>query len=98
MLLEVQLRQNRSDACQPLGKQGARGALFMVTLTSYGYTLLAKGTVLAFVKDLRHEAEVYRLLMTVQGVYVPVCLGNIDLNKPYYYDAGICIIHMLLLS
>ena len=98
MLLNEQLRQNRGDACQPLGKQGARGALFMVTLTSYGYTVLAKGTVLAFVKDLRHEAEVYRLLTTVQGVYVPVCLGNIDLNKPYYYDAGICIIHMLLLS
>jgi len=78
--------------------QGARGALFKVTLTSHGYTVMGKGTVLAFVKDLRHEAEVYRRLTTVQGVHVPICLGSIDLDEPYYYDAGIRIVHLMLLS
>ena len=98
MLLGEQLRRSRGDACQPLGMQGARGALFKVTLTSHGYTVVGKGTVLAFVKDLRHEAEVYRRLTTLQGVHVPICLGSIDLDSPYYYDARICIVHLMLLS
>ena len=98
MLLGEQLRWSRGDACQPLGMQGARGALFKVTLTSHGYTVVGKGTVLAFVKDLRHEAEVYRRLTKVQGVHVPIYLGSIDLNEPYYYDAGIRIVHLMLLS
>ena len=95
MLLGEQLRRSRGDACQPLGIQGARGALFKVTLTSHGYTVVGKGVVLAFVKDLRHEAEVYRWLTTVQGVHVPICLGSIDLDKTYYYDAGILIVHLM---
>lgn len=97
-LLDEQLRRSRGDACQPLGKQGARGALFKITLVSHGYTVVAKGTVLAFVADLRHEGQVYQRLRKAQGSYIPVCLGNIDLEKPYYYDAGICIMHFLLLS
>jgi len=70
----------------------------MVTLTSHGYTVVGKGTVLAFVKDLRHEAEVYRRLTILQGIHVPLCLGSIDLDTPYYYGAGICIVHLMLLS
>lgn len=65
---------------------------------SHGYTVVGKGTVLAFVKDLRHEAEVYQRLATVQGVHIPIYLGSIDLDKPYYYDAGIYIVHLMLLS
>ena len=98
MLLDEQLGRSRGDACQPLGIQGARGALFKVTLTSHAYTVVGKGTVLAFVKDLRHEAELYRRLKPVQGVHVPIFLGSIDLDKPYYYDAGIRIVHPMLLS
>ena len=60
--------------------------------------MVGKGTVLAFVKDLCHEAEVYRWLKTVQGVHVPICLGSIDLDKLYYYDARIRIVHLMLLS
>ncbi len=98
MLLSEQLRRSRGDACQPLGMEGARGALFRVILTSHGYTVVGKGTVPAFVKDIRHEAEVYRRLVTLQGVHVPICLGSIDLNKPYYYSTGIRIVHLMLLS
>ena len=70
----------------------------MVTLTSHGYTVVGKGTILAFVKDLRHEAEVYRRLTTLQGVHVPIYLSSVDLDSPYYYGAGICIVHLMLLS
>lgn len=82
MLLGEQLRCSRGDACQHLGIQGARGAFVKVTLTSHGYTVVDKGTVLAFLKDLRHEAELYRCLTTAQGVHVPICLGSIDLDQP----------------
>ena len=43
MLLGDQLRQSRGDACQLLGVQGARGALFKVTLTSHGIWWWARG-------------------------------------------------------
>lgn len=78
--------------------QGARGAPFKVTLTSHSYTVVGKGTVLAFVKDLRHEAEVYRRLTILQGVHILIYLGSINLDSPYYYGAGICIVHRMLLS
>lgn len=99
MLLSKQLQRSRGDACQPLEIQGSRGALFKVTLTSHGYTVVGNGTVQAFVKDLRHEAEVYRRLTTVQGVHVPIWLGSIDLDQQtYYYQAGIRIVHLMILS
>ena len=96
--LSDQLRQIRGEACEPLGMQGARRALFRVTLRSHGYTIVAKGTVPAFLKDLQHEAEVYRRLTSIQGIHIPVCLGGLDLKKPFYYGAGICIVHMMFLS
>lgn len=98
MLLDEQLRRGRGNACQPLWMQGARGALFRVTLTSHGYTVVGKGTVTAFIKDLRHEAEVYRRLVTLQGTHIPICLGSIDLDEPFYYDTGVRIMHFILLS
>ncbi|KAJ8065265.1 hypothetical protein OCU04_005964 [Sclerotinia nivalis] len=97
-LLHQQLKRNRDDDCYPLGVQGARGALFKITLTSHGYTVAAKGTVAAFVKDLEHEHQIYRSLLRIQGIRVPVCLGSINLAHPYYYDIGVQIVHMIILS
>lgn len=57
ILLGEQLRRSQGDACQPPRMQGAQGALFMVILTSHGYTLVGKGTALAFVKDLRRSVS-----------------------------------------
>lgn len=97
-LLGEQLRRGRGDACQPLGMQGARGALFSITLASHGYTVVGKGTVTAFIKDLRHEEEVYQRLVTLQAIHIPICLGSIELYQPFYYDTGVRIMHFLLLS
>ena len=97
-LLRKQLHETMDEDCQPLGLQGARGALFKVTLASHGYTIVAKGTVQAFVEDLQHEADVYRRLQPLQGRCVPVCLGGVDLLIPYYYDVGVEIMHMMFLS
>ncbi|KAH8751831.1 hypothetical protein BGZ57DRAFT_934347 [Hyaloscypha finlandica] len=97
-LMSRQLAENPDNGCEPLGKQGARGALFRLTLEWYGYTFVAKGTVTAFKAKLRHECLVYRHLDKVQGELIPVYLGNIPLVRPYFLDVGVRIIHMLLMS
>jgi hypothetical protein len=97
-LMLRQLAENPDNGCEPLGKQGARGALFRLTLESYGYTFVAKGTVTAFKAKLKHEGLVYRHLDEVQGELIPVYLGNISLVRPYFLDIGVRIVHMLLMS
>ncbi|OAA65778.1 Protein kinase-like domain protein [Niveomyces insectorum RCEF 264] len=100
-LLWQQLRRTLDDGITPLPYGGARGVLFRVTLLGYGYTFVSKGTVRAFVPDLEHEAAVYRWLQPIQGVHVPVFLGAIDLrpmNRIYYFDHRVYIIHMTFLS
>jgi hypothetical protein len=100
-LLRKQLERTLDDGITPLGQGGARGVLFQVTLLAYGYTCIAKGTVRAFIRDLEHEAAVYKRLQPVQGVNVPVFLGAIDLqpmNRIYYYDHRVYVVHMTFLS
>ncbi|KAJ4176646.1 hypothetical protein NW767_015375 [Fusarium falciforme] len=83
-----------------LGKHGARGALFKVTLLAYGYTFVCKGTVQAFIRDLEHEAAVHKRLERIQGVNVPVFLGAVDLRslkRVYYYDHRVYIAHDILI-
>jgi hypothetical protein len=53
------LAKDPENGCAPLGMQGARGALFRLTLEWYGYTLVAKGPVTAFEARLKHEGLVY---------------------------------------
>lgn len=97
-LLQRQLGEDLDHDCEPLGKQGARGALFKITLRQFGYTLAGKGTVQAFVEDLRYEGRVYQRLKSLQGSVIPVHLGNIDLAKVYYLDIGVRIQHMTMMA
>ena len=86
------------DSMENLGIHGSRGAIFRITLTSDGYTMLAKCSPIYFARRLQHEATVYNQLRPIQGVYVPVCLGVIPLDKPYPYYGVVNLSHMLLLS
>jgi len=97
-LVRNQLARSLDDDLDPLRKGGARGVLFRVTLSSHGYTFVAKGTVPTFREDLRHEAAIYQQLRPLQGECVPVYLGAIDLDHPYYYDVGVRVVHMMFLS
>lgn len=97
-LVQKQPAENLDHDCEPLGIQGARGALFRITLVSHGYVFVGKGTVQAFVPDLLHEGNVYRRLERLQGTVVPVYLGNISLTEWYYLAVGVRILHMLLMS
>lgn len=100
-LLRAQMKESLDNGITPLSEVGSRGALFRVTLVTYGYVFICKGTVRAFITDLQHEAAVYNRLTPLQGVSVPVFLGNIDLrpmNKIYYYDHRVYVVYMSFLS
>ena len=77
---------------------GTRGVLFKVRLTSHGYTVAAKCTDINLTARLNWEAAIYERLRSIQGIYVPVHLGNIDLDRPYFYDGITEIVHMMFLS
>ncbi|OJD24854.1 hypothetical protein ACJ73_03789 [Blastomyces percursus] len=99
--MQTQLATDRGpDAdCRPLYKAGSCGALFKPRLSSHGYTLVAKGVEYKNQHKLEHEVLIYNRLRDLQGEYVPVYLGVVQLKSeyPYYYDGGI-FTHMLFLS
>ncbi|KAK0707831.1 hypothetical protein B0H67DRAFT_647972 [Lasiosphaeris hirsuta] len=99
--LRQQLCTTLDEGIMPLGRHGARGALFCITLLSHGYTFAAKGTTSSSVRFIEHEARVYEQLQPIRGLYVPVSLGTIDLEelgRRYFYAADVHIIYFPLLS
>ncbi|KAL8689398.1 MAG: hypothetical protein Q9218_004920, partial [Villophora microphyllina] len=96
-LIHKQLGETLDSNCVKLEAYGARSMMFRLTLASHGYTFIGKGTIDVFVPDLRHEGEMYIRLRSLQGSDVPVYLGNIDLKRKWY-EYGVCITHMLLMS
>ncbi|KAB5560312.1 hypothetical protein GE09DRAFT_1173007 [Coniochaeta sp. 2T2.1] len=82
--------------CTPLHLSGSRGSLFKVRLSSHGYTLVAKGMESLDRAFLQHENNIYDRLQDIQGKHVPVCLGSVDLVRPYYYDRGVYTRFMFL--
>ena len=97
-LIRQQLSSDLDTDCKPIGLPGACGVLFRVRLRSHGYTVAAKATPIHFVQRLRWEAFVYGHLRPVQGVHVPVHLGNVDLETYYFYEGITELVHMMFLS
>ena len=97
-LLQQQLSESYDIDCDPMGLYGARGALFTVRLRSHGYTLAAKCTTVDFVSKLKWEAVIYQRLRPIQGFHVPVYLGSLDLDYPYYLGGFAVIVHMMFMS
>ena len=64
-LIRRQLSKDLDNDCEPVGVHGARGALFKVRLTSHGYTLAAKCTVIHFIGYLKREADIYKHLRPI---------------------------------
>lgn len=96
-LIREQLSESLDTDCHALDLQSSRGALFKVRLTSHGYTVAAKCTIRAYISDLLHEAKVYKQLEEIQGIHIPVCLGNIDLPDVLAYQ-WVEFVHMMFLS
>ena len=72
--------------------------MFKVTLVSHGYTVAAKATIWVWSTDLKHEELLYESLQSIEGTYVPVCLGGIGLVNPYYYWTGDKLVTMLFMA
>jgi len=97
-LMRQQLAEDLDTNCEPVSRPGACGVLFRVRSKLYGYTVAAKATPIDFVERLRWEATVYEHLRPIQGIYVPVHLGNIDLQTRYFYEGIAELVHMMFLS
>lgn len=98
VLIRQQLSEDLDTDCKPVGVPGACGVLFRVRLKSHGYTVAAKCTPIDFVHRLKREATIYERLRPIQGIHVPVHLGNIDLEVPYLYEGIAELVHMMFLS
>ena len=96
--MRQQLFANPDEGCEEFGRPGSRGVLFKVRLLSHGYTMVAKGTVSNFIPFLKHEASIYCKLRPIQGKHVPVCVGSIDLKRPWFYQGFAEVVHMMFLS
>ena len=98
-LVEQQLLVDTGDnaSCLALNIHGARGGLLKVSLAVRGYTFVAKGSEKRNLEHLRNERQIYQLLHAVQGIYVPVCLGLLELRRVYHYS-GARLSHLLLMS
>ncbi|UKZ73878.1 hypothetical protein TrVFT333_001532 [Trichoderma virens FT-333] len=86
---QLAVDRGRDADCMPLYRSGSRSSLFKLRLSSHGYTLVAKGIESLDLAHLQHENEIYDCMLAIQGSYIPVCLGNINLILPYYYDCGV---------
>jgi hypothetical protein len=46
---------------------------------------------------LQHKQRIYDHVRPIRGKFVPVCIGSVMLELPYYYDGGVYV-SMLFLS
>lgn len=96
--LDTQLSGEQPN-CESLHIHGTRGALFKVTLWPHACIFVGKGVPVESVENSKHEeAVVYSHLTPIQGIYVPVVLGSLDLRQSFSYDGIAEIVHMMFMS
>lgn len=96
-LVYLQLAISLDDYVLNLSMHGNYGVLFKITLASHGYTFVAKATSKTWTSRIVYEASVYERLFNLQGISIPIWLGNIDLANPWY-DVPDDLTHMMLLA
>ncbi|KAG6174206.1 hypothetical protein E4U51_002865 [Claviceps purpurea] len=102
-LMREQLKGEKAyDHCKPINASGHIGHLFKVRLSPHGYTLVAKAVAPLDWRPLVHEERMYNHLRDIQGRFIPVCPGRVELNglfhcKEYHSSWG-CFGHFLFLS
>lgn len=100
-LLRRQLKNGMVEGFDRLGMRGGTGFIFKVTLLAYGYTFIGKGTIDDHADMLVFEADVYERLRPIQGIHVPVFLGEIDmvdLRDTYVYGLGFRLTYFLFMA
>ncbi|OAA64206.1 metalloprotease m41 [Niveomyces insectorum RCEF 264] len=99
----AQLAQNMDKDCECLDKWGCfgrYGVLFKLTVTGYGYTMVAKGVQAQHRFVLESEAAVYTdpAMAAFQGRLLPVFLGLVDLVRPLPLHSCARVPYLMLLS
>jgi hypothetical protein len=97
-LLQRQLKETYDHDFEPAGLHGSRAALVKVTLSSHGYTVVAKCVPHEFIPHMQHERNVYKRLEPLQGQFVPRYLGLVRLQRPYHYAGIIDVVHMMVIG
>jgi hypothetical protein len=97
-MLKRQLDENLDQNCTPFGVCGARGAPFKLTCSTYGYTVVGKGTSIQLWNIVSREANIYQALRPLHGSAVPVFLGTINLAQIYFLHGAGQIRHMLVMA
>jgi hypothetical protein len=100
-MLKAQLDQDLDHNCTPMGpcgSCGSSGAPFKITSSTFGYTIVGKGTTSKRWRMVSREAEAYGVLKYAQGSAVPVFLGAINLAQTYFLHGAGRIRHMLLMG
>ncbi|KAK3345915.1 hypothetical protein B0T25DRAFT_550624 [Lasiosphaeria hispida] len=100
-LFQSQLAKDLDIGCECLdryGMFGRVGVLFKITVPEYGYTLVAKGVQAGYADVLAKEAHIYSYCRNLQGIKIPVHLGNIDLARSYPTQSLAFVKHMMLMS
>ncbi|KAK0707834.1 hypothetical protein B0H67DRAFT_636549 [Lasiosphaeris hirsuta] len=100
-LFRPQLAKDLDIGCECLdryGMIGRVGVLFKITVPEYGYTLVAKGVQAGCADVLAKEAHIYSHCRNLQGIKIPVHLGNIDLARSYPTQSLAFIKNMMLMS
>ncbi|EED22749.1 conserved hypothetical protein [Talaromyces stipitatus ATCC 10500] len=101
-LLDRQLSRdpdpNEELGCESLHVHGTRGALFKITLWSHGYTFVGKGVPIDFIECAKREEMMYSHLRAIQGQFVPIVLGGLDIRRPFSYDGIAKMVRLTLMS
>lgn len=100
-LFQSQHARNLDCGCEYLGKYGMfgrTGALLKITIPEYGYTLVAKGVEAGNKDVLVREAWFYSFGSSLQGIRIPVHLGNIELAVLYPLQSLVFVKYMMLMS
>ncbi|RAH74742.1 uncharacterized protein BO66DRAFT_433856 [Aspergillus aculeatinus CBS 121060] len=95
--LHHQLAQNRHEGFEQLHVRGRTGFLMKATLLTHGYTVVIKATTTKKQYRLQAELENYSHLKSLQGYYIPVCIGMFNPSVAYWYH-GQLMVQMMILS
>ncbi|KAL2891938.1 hypothetical protein HOO65_011297 [Ceratocystis lukuohia] len=100
-LLKKQIDELQYRGIEDLCISGTFTGLFAVTLLGYGYKFVGKGTPKSNADRFGNEACVYHRLEPIQGTFVPVYLGTIDLckmDRDFPHRSGYTLGFMMFLS
>lgn len=95
--LRDQLARDRVHGFKQLDICGRTGYLLKATLLSHGYTVIIKATTAEKEHRLTEEVDNYHHLRSLQGQYIPVCIGTFTPPVQYWYH-GEPMAQMMVLS